>query len=87
MPDHLFRGSLAELDPESEELSRIEAERQARKLILIPSESAAPLAVRGLSSAFHLCRRLPDDDGGWRKTISDYDIRLLHYQAHSILAT
>ena len=42
MPDHLFRDPLAELDPDVDQLSRIESERQARKLILIPSESAAP---------------------------------------------
>jgi glycine hydroxymethyltransferase len=88
MPDHLFRGSLAELDPESEELSRIEAERQARKLILIPSESAAPLAVRqALASVFQNIyaegypddetRRLAEDD------ILDYEVRLLHYRRYS----
>ena len=53
MPDFIFRGRLAELDPALYELTRVEAERQVRKLILIPSESAAPLAVReALSSAF-----------------------------------
>ena len=53
MSDFLFRGSLADLDPAIFELGQIEAERQFRKLILIPSESTAPLAVReALSSAF-----------------------------------
>jgi glycine hydroxymethyltransferase len=53
MEDFLFRGNLAELDPAIYELTQLEAERQARKLILIPSESQAPLAVReALSSAF-----------------------------------
>ncbi len=53
MSDFLFRGSLADLDPEVYELTQIESERQARKLILIPSESQAPLAVReAMSSAF-----------------------------------
>ena len=42
MSDYLVRGTLAELDPEVYELTRIESERQARKLILIPSESQAP---------------------------------------------
>ena len=46
MSDFLFRGSLKALDPEVYELTQVEAERQARKLILIPSESQAPLAVR-----------------------------------------
>ena len=53
MSDYLFRGTLADLDPEVYELTQIEAERQARKIILIPSESQAPLAVReAMASAF-----------------------------------
>ena len=54
MSDFLFRGSLAELDPAVAELVRHETARQARYLILIPSESTVPAAVREtLSSAFH----------------------------------
>ena len=53
MEDYLFRGNLAELDPAIYALTQLEAERQYRKLILIPSESQAPMAVReALSSAF-----------------------------------
>ncbi len=53
MKDLLFRGSLADLDPAVDELAQLESERQARKIILIPSESQAPLAVReALSSSF-----------------------------------
>ncbi len=44
--DFLFRGDLEELDPFMADLIRWEQERQARKLILIPSESYAPKAVR-----------------------------------------
>ncbi|MDW8067828.1 MAG: glycine cleavage system aminomethyltransferase GcvT [Anaerolineae bacterium] len=44
--DFLFRGNLEELDPFMADLIRWEQERQARKLILIPSESYAPKAVR-----------------------------------------
>ncbi|MBC8098459.1 MAG: serine hydroxymethyltransferase, partial [Armatimonadetes bacterium] len=52
--DYLFRGSLHELDPDVAELVRHETARQARTLILIPSESTIPHAVREtLSSAFH----------------------------------
>lgn len=52
--DYLFRGDLAELDPAVAELIRHETARQARHLILIPSESSVPAAVReALSSAFH----------------------------------
>lgn len=51
--DFLFRGDIAELDPCVARLMDCEAERQARKLIMIPSESSAPLAVRqALGSVF-----------------------------------
>ena len=53
MSDFLFHGDLAQLDPAVAELIEHEAERQARKLILVPSESAAPKAVReALGSVF-----------------------------------
>jgi hypothetical protein len=39
MSDFLFRDSHADLDPETFELIQIESEQQARKIILIPSES------------------------------------------------
>lgn len=52
--DYLFRGNLADIDPDVSELVRHETARQARTLIMIPSESTIPLAVREtLSSAFH----------------------------------
>ena len=44
--DFLFRGDLAELDPAVAQLIELERERQIRKLIMIPSESSAPWAVR-----------------------------------------
>ncbi|HMK09642.1 MAG TPA: glycine cleavage system aminomethyltransferase GcvT [Anaerolineales bacterium] len=88
MPDHLFRGTLAELDPASDELSRIEAERQTRKLILIPSESAAPLAVRqALASSFQniYAEGYPDEETRRlnERQILDYDERLAHYRRYS----
>ncbi|MFN8530091.1 MAG: serine hydroxymethyltransferase [Anaerolineae bacterium] len=52
--DYLFRGDIAELDPDVAELIRHETARQERYLILIPSESTVPAAVReALSSSFH----------------------------------
>jgi glycine hydroxymethyltransferase len=85
MSDYLFRGSLAELDPALHELSEIEAERQFRRLILIPSESAAPLAVRqALNTAFHnvYAEGYPPEE--WRllpeADILDYDARLTEYR-------
>ena len=52
-PDFLLRADLEEVEPFVADLIRWEAERQARKLILIPSESYAPRAVRqALGSVF-----------------------------------
>lgn len=52
--DFLFRGSVEELDAEVAELIRHETARQQEKLILIPSESTVPFAVRNaISSPFH----------------------------------
>lgn len=52
-PDFLLRADLEEIEPFVADLIRWEAERQARKLILIPSESYAPKAVRqALGSVF-----------------------------------
>ena len=56
MPEHdfLFRGDIDELDPDVAELIRHETARQQQHLILIPSESTVPYAVRSaLSSPFH----------------------------------
>lgn len=51
--DFLVRGDLEEIEPFVADLIRWEAERQTRKLILIPSESYAPEAVRqALGSVF-----------------------------------
>ena len=51
--DFLLRADLEEVAPFVADLIRWEAERQARKLILIPSESYAPKAVRqALGSVF-----------------------------------
>lgn len=51
--DFLFRGSLPSLDPDVQTLIDLERERQSRRIVLIPSESMAPAAVReALSSEF-----------------------------------
>lgn len=83
--DFLFRGSLAALDPDTYELTQLEAERQYRRIILIPSESSAPLAVReALSSAFQniYAEGYPDEDSRWltENEILDYEARLGHYR-------
>src|SRR5512147_2658017 len=85
MPDFLFRGSLSKLDPDVFDLNQLEAERQARKLILIPSESTSPLAVReALGSAFQniYAEGYPDEESRWmtEEEILDYPARLAHYR-------
>ena len=81
MSDFLFRGSLEDLDPKVAELSSLEAERQYRKLILIPSESTSPLAVReSLSSPLHniYAEGYPSEETRWmtEEEILDYKLRL-----------
>ena len=88
MSDYLFRGSLKDLDPDVYELTQLEAERQARKLILIPSESQAPLAVRdAMGSAFQniYAEGYPDDElrSMVEEDILDYPARLAEYRRHS----
>ncbi len=85
MSDFLFRGNLAKLDADVYQLTQVEAERQARKLILIPSESTAPMAVReALASAFQniYAEGYPDEDTRWmsEEEILDYPARLAHYR-------
>ncbi len=88
MADFLFRGTLADLDPEIHELTRLEAERQVRKLIMIASESTAPMAVREtLASAFQniYAEGYPDEETRWmsEEEILDYPARLSHYRRNS----
>lgn len=88
MTDFLFRGSLAEVDPAVYELTQFEAERQVVKLILIPSESQAPMAVReALGSAFQniYAEGYPDEDTRLMNEaeILDYDARLAHFRRYS----
>jgi glycine hydroxymethyltransferase len=88
MSDFLFRGALADIDTSVYELTQIEAERQVRKLIMIPSESQAPLAVReALSSAFQnvYAEGYPDEEMRFmgEDEIMDYEARLAHYRRYS----
>ncbi len=88
MSDFLFRGTIADLDPKLAELTEIEAERQYRKLILIPSESTSPMAVReALSTAFHniYAEGYPSEHTRWHTEdeIFDYDNRLAEDRRYS----
>ncbi len=74
MTDFLFRGSLADLDPSMYELTQLEAERQYRKLILIPSETTAPMAVRqALGSEFQnlYAEGYPDEE---TRTLTEQEV-------------
>jgi glycine hydroxymethyltransferase len=85
MKDFLFRGKLDEIDPEVQQLTQFETERQFRKLILIPSESSAPAAVReSLASVFQnlYAEGYPDEETRWmsQSEILDYPARLTYYR-------
>lgn len=88
MSDYLVRGPLADVDPVIAELNEIEAERQYRKIILIASESTAPLAVReALNSGFNNIYAEGYPDENTRKMdeaqITDYAARLSHYRRYA----
>jgi glycine hydroxymethyltransferase len=85
-----FSESLDSLDPDVSRLILYESERQARKLILIPSESQAPTAVReALGSVFQniYAEGYPDPSlhGASQRTILDYEVQLAHYRRYSDL--
>lgn len=87
MADFIFRGNLADLDPDVYQLTQLENERQHRKLILIPSESTAPLAVReALSSAFQniYAEGYPDEETRslTENEILDFASRLSDYRRY-----
>ncbi len=88
LDDFLFRGELAEIDPDVADLINLEAERQARRLILIPSESTIPWAVREtLSSPFHniYAEGYPPDEtrAMSQNEILDVDQRLADFRRYS----
>ncbi len=88
MSDFLFRGSLAKVDPDVYELTQLEAERQVRKLILVPSETSSPLSVReALGSHFQniYAEGYPDEESRWLTEVEilDYPVRLALYRRHS----
>ncbi len=88
MSDFLFRGELSSVDPEVDHLIQFEADRQIKKLILIPSESTAPLSVRqSLGSVFQnlYAEGYPDEETRLmsEEEILDYPARLSHYRRYA----
>jgi len=88
MSDFLFDGDLEDIDPDVSNLACFEAERQYHKLVMIPSESSSPLAVRNaLSTAFHniYAEGYPAEDTRWmsESEILDYSKRLAYYRRYS----
>ena len=80
-----FDQDLRSVDPDVAGLIGYEAERQARKLIMIPSESQAPAAVRAaLGSVFQniYAEGYPDAStiGLSEAAIMDYDLQLARYR-------
>jgi len=88
LQDFLFRGDLPDLDPDVADLINLEAERQYRNLIMIPSESTIPWAVRqALTSPFHniYAEGYPPEE---TRTMSeaeilDVDLRLADYRRYA----
>ncbi len=86
--DFLFRGGIDNLDPDVAELIRQETARQQQKLILIPSESTVPFAVRSaLSSPFHNIYAegypLANSRRMSQSEILDYDQRLPEFRRNA----
>ena len=86
--DYLFRGDIEDLDPDVAELIRHETARQQHCLILIPSESTVPHAVRhALSSSFHNIYAegypLSNSRRMTQQEILDYEARLPEFRRNS----
>jgi glycine hydroxymethyltransferase len=85
--DFLFRGDLSSLDPSVAQLIELEKERQARKLIMIPSESSAPQAVREALGSVLMniyAEGYPNPESRWltEEEILDYGYDLAHYRRY-----
>ena len=88
MDDFLFRDDLESLDPDIAALIGFEEARQARRLILIPSEATVPQAVRAATaSVFHhiYAEGYPLTATRWlsQDAILDYEARLAEYRRYA----
>ncbi|RKX77369.1 MAG: hypothetical protein DRP87_09330 [Spirochaetes bacterium] len=83
--DFLFREKLYDLDPAVAGLIDLEAERQARKLIMIPSESSSLYAIReALGSVFMniYAKGYPNPETNWftEEEILNHEHHLAYYR-------
>ena len=88
MSDFLFRDQLEDLDSIIHNINKLEAARQFHKIILIASESTAPMSVREtLNSAFNniYAEGYPDETSRLmtEAEIVNYAARLGHYRRYS----
>jgi len=86
--DFLFRGNLDSVDPDVAELIRLETARQAQYLVMIPSESTIPAAVReAVGSSFNniYAEGYPPEDMRQMSEaeILNYDMRMAEYRRDS----
>ena len=85
--EFIFDGTLAELDPQLEDLLNREEQRQQETIILIPSESISPPAVReAMGSAFTniYAEGYPREESRAQNEaeILDYERELAHYRRY-----
>ena len=88
MPGFYLNDSMDKVDPELKRIINLEAARQNQKLIFIPSESAAPLAVReSLGSIMQniYAEGYPDEASRWfsQEKILDVEMHLAHFRRYS----
>jgi len=88
MPGFIKNDPLSIIDPDVKKIIDLEAERQKRKLIFIPSESSAPAAVReSLGSVLQniYAEGYPDEETRiWpEEKIVDTESQLIHFRRYS----
>jgi len=88
MPGFFVSDPLSKIDPDVEKLIALEAARQNQKLIFIPSESAAPAAVReSLGSILQniYAEGFPDEESRLfsQEEIMDVEKQLAHFHRYS----
>ena len=88
MPGFYINDPIEKIDPDLKRIIDLEAARQNQKLIFIPSESAAPLAVReSLGSILQniYAEGYPDEASRWfsQEKILDVERHLAHFRRYS----